>query len=149
MKILLPVDGSECSLSTLQWASETFDKVKTEYYILYVIHSLPELPIEEHERLHATEVLKLSRQTLEENGCKVLKADYMSGDVPGQIDHYAEEMMIDQILIGSHGRSGLVKLVMGSVSSAVLEHAQKPVLVYRNVVKNPSTIPIIPSNTLL
>jgi nucleotide-binding universal stress UspA family protein len=38
----------------------------------------------------------------------------------------------DLIVIGSHGRSGLEKLVLGSVTQAVLSHTKLPVLVVRN-----------------
>lgn len=44
----------------------------------------------------------------------------------------AESMQADLIVIGSHGRSGLEKLVLGSVAQAVLSHTRLPVLVVRD-----------------
>ena len=43
----------------------------------------------------------------------------------------AESSQADLIVIGSHGRSGLEKLVLGSVTQAVLSHTELPVLVVR------------------
>ena len=41
-------------------------------------------------------------------------------------------MQADLIVMGSHGRSGLEKLVLGSVAQAVLAHTRLPVLVVRD-----------------
>jgi nucleotide-binding universal stress UspA family protein len=44
----------------------------------------------------------------------------------------AASLQADLIVMGSHGRSGLEKLVLGSVTQAVLSHTQLPVLVVRD-----------------
>ena len=44
----------------------------------------------------------------------------------------AESLPADLIVMGSHGRSGLEKLVLGSVAQAVLSHTHLPVLVVRD-----------------
>jgi nucleotide-binding universal stress UspA family protein len=44
----------------------------------------------------------------------------------------AESVQADLIVMGSHGRSGLEKLVLGSVTQAVLSHTRLPVLVVRD-----------------
>ncbi|MDO8250741.1 MAG: universal stress protein [Rhodoferax sp.] len=44
----------------------------------------------------------------------------------------AESLQADLIVMGSHGRSGLEKLVLGSVTQAVLSHTRLPVLVVRD-----------------
>ena len=44
----------------------------------------------------------------------------------------AQAMAADLIVMGSHGRSGLEKLVLGSVTQAVLSHTKLPVLVVRD-----------------
>jgi nucleotide-binding universal stress UspA family protein len=44
----------------------------------------------------------------------------------------AESVQADLIVMGSHGRSGLEKLVLGSVTQAVLSHTKLPVLVVRD-----------------
>jgi nucleotide-binding universal stress UspA family protein len=44
---------------------------------------------------------------------------------------YAERSNVDLIVIGTKGRTGLKKFVLGSVASGVISHAKSPVLVVR------------------
>lgn len=133
MKILIPLDGSDSSTSTLKWASKTLDKTATEYYLLSVVD---DPMIAEYEIQDATKILEAGKALLEAAGCKVAKAEYVMGSPPNRICDYADEMDVDQVLVGSHGRTGLAKVFLGSVSSAVLEHCNKPVFLFRNVVRN-------------
>ena len=52
-------------------------------------------------------------------------------DVAGELVAYAREHSIDLIAMATHGRTGLGKLVMGSVASKVLESGVAPVLLVR------------------
>jgi nucleotide-binding universal stress UspA family protein len=131
MKILLPVDGSDCAESTLAWASETFDKRNTEYYLLFVIPVLPDLNTVEYDIIEAKSMLQRLKESMEEKGCCVARAEYVLGDVVDQVCRYANEIGADQIVLGSHGRSGLAKLLLGSVSIRVLEHCSCPLTIHR------------------
>jgi nucleotide-binding universal stress UspA family protein len=51
------------------------------------------------------------------------------GDVAATICRVAEELPADVIVLGSHGRTGLKRIVLGSVSEHVVRHAPCPVLV--------------------
>jgi nucleotide-binding universal stress UspA family protein len=51
------------------------------------------------------------------------------GDVATTICHIAEEVPADVIIVGSHGRTGLKRMLLGSVSEHVVRHAPCPVLV--------------------
>lgn len=53
------------------------------------------------------------------------------GDAAEQIAEYAEREGFDLIAMATHGRSGLARLVSGSVASRVLERARRPVLLVR------------------
>lgn len=57
----------------------------------------------------------------------------MAPNVGEAIPSYAKEHGYDLIAISTHGRSGFKALVMGSVASAVLRHADRPVLVFPRV----------------
>ncbi len=139
MKILLPVDGSECSLKTLEWAARTFNPKQTEYYLLKVISITPDMIQVEYDVTDATKALNIAKHQLEEAGCKVAQIAYIFGDIVDRISDYADEIGADQIVIGSHGRTGLNKLLMGSVSIALMERCSRyPVTVYRNVEKAPT-----------
>ena len=52
---------------------------------------------------------------------------------PDGIVAFAENNNVDLIVIGSHGRTGFRKLVLGSVANGVLSHAQCPVLVTKGI----------------
>lgn len=135
MKVLIPVDGSESAQATLEWAVHTLDKQNNRFVLLVVI---ADPMIAEYEVEDGAKVLHQARQYLEANGATVLKSEYVQGDPVESICRYAEEEGMDQILIGSHGRSGVAKLLLGSVSEGVLERSKVPVFVYRNIQKKPA-----------
>lgn len=66
-------------------------------------------------------------------GVKVRAADTIFNlpSVGESLISYAAEQKADLIVIGTRGRSGLKRLVLGSVASAVVAHASCPVLVVR------------------
>jgi nucleotide-binding universal stress UspA family protein len=53
------------------------------------------------------------------------------GDVANTVCRVAEDLNVDVIVVGSHGRTGLGRLFLGSVSEHVVRHAPCPVLVVR------------------
>jgi len=55
------------------------------------------------------------------------------GDPAGEIVRIAGEEGAEMIVLGTHGRSGLTRMLMGSVAEAVVRRAPCPVLVYRAV----------------
>jgi nucleotide-binding universal stress UspA family protein len=55
------------------------------------------------------------------------------GDPAGEIVRIADEEAAEMIVMGTHGRSGMVRMLMGSVAEAIVRRAPCPVLVYRPV----------------
>ncbi len=55
----------------------------------------------------------------------------VSGDPAGAITRLAESEGVDMIVLGTHGRTGISRLVMGSVAEAVVRHSPCPVLTFR------------------
>lgn len=55
----------------------------------------------------------------------------ITGDPPGAIARFAEEQQIDFIVMGTHGRTGLSRLLMGSVAEAVIRKAPCPVITFK------------------
>ncbi|MBK8190849.1 MAG: universal stress protein [Vampirovibrionales bacterium] len=134
MKVLIPVDGSECSNATLAWAAQTLDKATAELHLFYVIpRGIPELVTEEYQVEDAITVLHHAQATLKAAGCHVGSHEYAEGDPVQEICDYADAIEADQVLMGSHGRSGLARILLGSVSSGVMEHCRRPVFIYKNV----------------
>jgi nucleotide-binding universal stress UspA family protein len=55
------------------------------------------------------------------------------GDPAGEVVRIAEDENAEMIIIGTHGRTGMTRLLMGSVAEAIVRRAPCPVLVYREV----------------
>jgi nucleotide-binding universal stress UspA family protein len=53
------------------------------------------------------------------------------GDVSGTVCKIAAELNVDVIVVGSHGRGAIERLLLGSVSDQIVRHAPCPVLVVR------------------
>jgi nucleotide-binding universal stress UspA family protein len=148
MKLLLPIDGSSCSMKTIEWAAGTFSKAQTEYYLLMVISVIPDMIKVEYDVIDATKALHTAKEELERLGCTVAKIAYVFGDTVDRICEYADEIQADQVILGSHGKTGLAKILMGSTSIAVMERCKHPVILHCNVNRSPALQPK-PVNTLL
>jgi len=135
MKVLLPIDGSDCSNETLDWAAQTFDRQTTCYHLLFIIPVQPDLNTVEYDIVEATAMLRRGKAVMEGYGCYVERAEYALGDVVEQICRYADEIHADQVVLGSHGRTGLAKLLMGSTSLKVMERCHCPITIHRNVTR--------------
>jgi len=59
----------------------------------------------------------------------------VTGDPADAVVHLAEDDDVDLIVLGSHGRTGLTRLLMGSVAEAIVRKAHCPVLVYKQPVR--------------
>jgi len=136
MKILVATDGSEYSMAALRSIAERPWPAGSEARII----SVPEfLPLKEFSYLNAREVSDLGAASEEEaaicaaKGVEVLAGSTLkvSSNVPIVRDRVfqvildeAEKWKVDVIVLGSHGRSGFDRMVMGSVSEAVALHAK-------------------------
>jgi len=57
----------------------------------------------------------------------------MMGDPAGEVVRIAEEESAEMIVMGTHGRTGLTRMLMGSVAEAIVRRSPCPVLTYREV----------------
>jgi nucleotide-binding universal stress UspA family protein len=143
MKILIATDGSEFSMAALRSVAERPWPAGSEVRVI----SVPEfLPLKEFSYLNAREVDDLGRASEEEAAiCAAKGVEVLSGstlkvysNVPIVRDRTfqaildeAEKWKADVIVLGSHGRSGFDRMVMGSVSESVALHARCSVEVIR------------------
>ena len=63
-----------------------------------------------------------------------------TGDPADAVVRLAEDDNVDLIVLGSHGRTGLTRLLMGSVAEAIVRKAHCPVLVYKQPVRKLATV---------
>ncbi len=137
-KVLLPTDGSPCSAQALREGLELVRSCGGRATILYVVENplltLPMLPegipyeaeLYEDLRKAAAEVLDEAERIAAEVGVEVETTMEEGQPVP-TIVSYAENF--DLVIMGTHGRGGLEKLILGSVTDGVLHRTDKAVLV--------------------
>jgi nucleotide-binding universal stress UspA family protein len=148
--VLLAIDGStEASLAT-EAAVEIAIKTRSELHLVYVRsdpllttlyegeypRGVQELDHEFDEELEsagraAQEVLDAAVRKVDSLGGAVAQAHLMEGRAPQEIVSLAEDSGIGLIVLGSRGRGGVSRTLMGSVSDSVVRHAHCPVLVVR------------------
>lgn len=141
MKILLPVDGSDCALRAVDHLiahSEWFREVP-EIHLLHVHAPIPIGRVQAHvgkETLYAY-YLEESQQALSEAQKKLDAAGRFHtthihvGQPAEVIARVAAELGCDLVVMGTQGRGGLAGLVMGSVANRVLHLVSCPVLLVK------------------
>jgi nucleotide-binding universal stress UspA family protein len=142
-RILVPTDFSECSGVALDRAVETARCHSAEIHLLHSYELAVPLALgaaagqplgldEEAERLrsHAQRLLQSLKGKVEAQGVPV--RTYLSPDGPVQaIVDAAKELRADLIVMGTHGRSGFRRLLVGSVVDPVVRMAPCAVLTVR------------------
>jgi nucleotide-binding universal stress UspA family protein len=120
-KILVAIDGSDASMDAADYATAISQRYNAELYALHVIHADVDLP-------HVTSEFNLKAN---EKDMQIKTEIISSKDISGGIVDFAEENNIDLIVIGTRGRSGFKRLLLGSVASRVVTYAHCPVLVVK------------------
>jgi nucleotide-binding universal stress UspA family protein len=113
------------------WSLRVITVWRTPILTGYGFAPVPYMPeLADVEREHAE---KVAREAVEAAGAAGIEATWelRQGDAPDEICAAANESSARVIVIGAHGWGALQRLVFGSVSTAVLHHAQCPVLVVR------------------
>ncbi len=144
MKILLATDGSKFSEAAIQEVASRFNPKGAEVLILEAVEPLvfsappqmapgyaPELAGQREERLkEAKASVAAATKTLQTGGFAV-STRVVEADPRTAILDIAAETKADLIVVGSHGRRGLKKFLLGSVAESVARHASCSVLIVR------------------
>ena len=146
--MLIPTDGSELATRALQSVTETPWPRGSEFKVL----SSPELPVLAGEypyyapeqvaqltrvgEIHAKEAVAKGLELLTKAGLQAGGEVTKPKDTPAHaILSAAEEWQADLIVMGSHGRRGFDRIVLGSVSETVALHAKCSVQLVRKLAK--------------
>ncbi|MBU8871865.1 MAG: universal stress protein [Gemmatimonadales bacterium] len=144
-KILCPTDFSEPSLCGLKMGGEMARQFDSEIILVNVHKPIPKLPSPRVEASETTFDISVYEKHIledaEENLTRIAKETLGEGVVPRlivrvgspaeEILDVAEEENVDAIIIATHGRTGLAKIVFGSVAQRVVRRATCPVLTIR------------------
>ena len=139
-KILVPTDFSEFSRLALQYGCAIAARFGAELHLLHVVPDpamlVPEAAAFSVETMQAQSesLVKDANATLQklppdgwDDGKPVVR-EVRVGAAFMEIIDYARENEIDLIVIGTHGRSGLMHILMGSVAERIVRKAPCPVL---------------------
>ena len=132
-KILCPVDFDQNSLVALRLASELAQEGNANLRLLHVFAMPPgpevALPFGKMEASARTKLERLARRRV---GRKArYEVDVMMGDPGVEILQAAKRWGASLIVMATHGRKGLRRLVLGSVAERVVREAPCPVLTVR------------------
>ncbi len=142
-RILVPIDGSVTSERALQEAIKLADRA-TRFRLVYVLEEIHSLGTEGYDFIDYDALQQAMRQsgerTLAQAAEKVRQSGSMaetslvekSGErIASVIEAEAKHWQAELIVIGTHGRSGLSRLLLGSVAEGVVRIASVPVLLIR------------------
>ena len=140
--ILVPVDGSSTARQAIDKALAIAEAFKSTVTLVYVIDPYAftgmgnDFSYGQAEYLEAAtregqDAIAAARQVFEAQGIPVNGSVVEGSAIYQAILDTAESIDADLVVMGSHGRRGLEKLVLGSVTAQVLSHAHLCVLVVR------------------
>jgi len=144
--ILVPIDGSELSLSaahqaialarlcnarmTVIMVTPTYHQIHSEGYIAPMVNMVRER-WEQEQSERAKAILDKVCAAAGKSGVKC-EPLHVFGDAPYEsIIEAADKQECDMIAMGSHGHGGVKQFLVGSETTRVLSHTKLPVVVYR------------------
>ena len=141
-RILLPTDFSDCARAALNYACAFVEQFGSELHLLHVVQDVMLMMPEPGSAFALPQNYLLDLKTGAEKSLaglldetwlvdkKVVRATRL-GSAFVEIVRYAREHEIDLVIVGTHGRSGLKHVFLGSVAERVVRKAPCPVLTVR------------------
>ncbi len=137
-KILVPTDGSKAAVDAAETAFDLAEQLDAEITVLSVvedalvddkIYGNPPADVERVREI-ATNAAEDIAERAEERG---ITADpvVVKGDPATEILEQAENADVDMIAMGTHGRSGIDRVLLGSVADKIVRQADVPVFTAR------------------
>ncbi len=137
-KILFPVDFSEVPPEIVPYVISMADKLNAEVHIIFVVRRLENcrsifvshVAVENFEM----EIVLGAETKMDEFVEKFFKSvispktKVLIGDIVEEIIQYIKAKGIDLVIIGTHGRKGMDRIILGSIADRVIKSAPVPVL---------------------
>ena len=138
-RILIAVDESAVAAHAVDVGIELGKSLKAELAFIHVVdtsisHAAPkiEVPADQLIARKEEEAMNLLSAFRQRAGTSPAALEFLERGKPAvKIVEGAKSWPADLIVIGSHGRGGLQRLLLGSVAESVVRHAHCPVLVVR------------------
>ena len=134
-QILVPVDFSECTEKALSYAVPFARQFGATLTLLHVMEP-PYLPASEMGvvvEVESTEDAQKEMAALQARLAGIVRCQTMTrkGSAEHEIIDAAKELSSDLIILGTHGRTGVERLLMGSTVEKVVRRAGCPILIVR------------------
>lgn len=157
-RILVPHDFSQCSARALELAAGLAEPCDAQIFLVHVSPlpvnlsrhaevqvpgSTAPAPVEQVLVLGASRALAAVAAPLAARGLSVrtLARATEPGNPAAAILRIAEELDVDAIVLGTHGRTGVAHLLLGSVAEQLIRRASVPVVSVRSVEEAPHPTP--------
>ncbi|MFC4541396.1 universal stress protein [Halosolutus amylolyticus] len=132
--VIVPIDGSEQAGRALDYALEEYPDAAIT--LLHVFSGgPPEIHLEkrgsDYDDLRARRREMLDRLADERAHGGPIETEVVTGRPSREIVRYADEHDIDHVVMGSHGRDGASRVLLGSVAETVVRRTPVPVTVVR------------------
>ena len=139
--ILVPTDFSDCADHALEHALDLAQRFDAAVHILHVVDKLdpgwygldetqesaPQLRQRIREEAHKALKARADENSIDEEVETHISLQ-LSFDVSATIEEYVNERYIDLLVMGTHGRRGIERLMLGNVADKVVRHISCPVL---------------------
>lgn len=138
-RVLVPFDDSEPAREALEYAFELFPDgefvaltVADTSAVPFIPNSAEDETDEQFEEMlgEATEHLAAAEETAADHGVD-LETYTRIGTPAQEIVDFADSNDVDHVVMGSRGRSGVTRILLGSVAEVVVRHSSVPVTVVR------------------
>lgn len=137
-RILFPTDVSEGSAHAVPYVADLTRHYGAKLYIIHVVYDItratgmyvPHINMDELYRdIETSAKRELEKCCVEElRGYKNIEYRILKGVPHEEILKFADENNIDMIIMGTHSRKGLDRVIFGSTAERVVRHAKCPVL---------------------
>ncbi len=139
--ILFPTDFSEGSSQALQYAVDLTKKYGAKLYVVHVIYDIakatgwyvPHVSVDQmYKDIQEGAKKELEKFGVEELGeVKNIERTVLTGVPHEEIMNFAKKNKIDLIIMGTHGRKGIDRILFGSTAAQIVRFAPCPVLTVR------------------
>jgi nucleotide-binding universal stress UspA family protein len=142
LRVVVPLDGSDLAAEALGPARDLAVTLGSELFLLAVVEPLAVYPYQHLEAIGDVERVETAqvRQYLDKVAAEQRTSDGPTiatriayGDAAERICAVAREVGAGTIAMATHGRSGMARLLLGSVATRTLHQSSVPVLIYRPV----------------
>jgi nucleotide-binding universal stress UspA family protein len=138
--IVVPTDFSELSLSAFNYAKDLAETMDAKIHLITVIDNTPPM-LSKHDKTVSESVMmesveqqakkqmaELAEEINDDNDIDIIQVIRKGVDYE-EIVKYSNESHADLIVLATHGRTGVLHTLLGSVAEKVIQYSKRPVLV--------------------